>query len=658
MAVIKKPRNEAEKNQVLGLLHLQSTPRKAEVVTWGYDLGTASGRRDNCATVLLSLLLVVIAITVSGLTSSMRLIYVQADLCETRDSTLSANLILMRNITNYYGAKEASSLAVNITAAAYYQAQETYNSLGLSYSWPSPYDLSEEERQELESDAREGGDDCETVEECVGGAIGFIGGIVGQDTCAEVEVPCPDIDSTALLVEYDASQKSLDLFGNNVTDYDAEYTASVAESALDQATNAITVLVRRINFASSIYVLYLAFLVIVTPPFIVYGAKWNQRIFDFLANVNKPLWITLIVLVWYGHEFFQSVINSSLYQVIWANFLQDPCWADPDFLVNTSVVISDTCTDITSAHNLFNQAGANYRYYDQVEATWQAVASESGGPYYGDPDVDFPQDFPGNCSSTALLAAIQPGDGEVNWWSLFFHSGALVALLLQLVLAHWFVSWFSVLRPLTMHRGRVMIPESSQGDAALYREVRSFARRRAILPFVFTTAFLLFLLVNLGESSSDEGMGRKVLIGGFALAFLQFVLIPLLIWRPADERMTPLSAKQMSTVHASESDDDEEVRGSRVLRYNISYEADGREVWESGSIVESPGSPSPSPRDHRSYPRNGLPNVDVSSGDSEPDERGMGRSDSSESLSSVLQAAMAASAAAAAVGEGRHVPRY
>lgn len=72
--------------------------------------------------------------------------------------------------------------------------------------------------------------------------------------------------------------------------------------------------------------------------------------------------------------------------------------------------------------------------------------------------MDFPQDFPGNCSSTALLAAIQPGDGSVNWWSLFFHSGALVALLLQLVLAHWFVSWFSVLRPLTMHRGRIMIP--------------------------------------------------------------------------------------------------------------------------------------------------------------------------------------------------------
>lgn len=36
---------------------------------------------------------------VSGLTSSMQLIYVQADLCKTRDSTLSANLVLMHNIT-------------------------------------------------------------------------------------------------------------------------------------------------------------------------------------------------------------------------------------------------------------------------------------------------------------------------------------------------------------------------------------------------------------------------------------------------------------------------------------------------------------------------------------------------------------------------------
>lgn len=62
----KNTSKEIRKAQVLGLLHLQSTPRKAEVVTWGYDLGTPSGRRDNCATALLSLLLVITAVTVSA----------------------------------------------------------------------------------------------------------------------------------------------------------------------------------------------------------------------------------------------------------------------------------------------------------------------------------------------------------------------------------------------------------------------------------------------------------------------------------------------------------------------------------------------------------------------------------------------------------------
>ena len=62
----KSSSKEIRKAQVLGLLHLQSTPRKAEVVTWGYDLGTPSGRRDNCATALLSLLLVITAVTVSA----------------------------------------------------------------------------------------------------------------------------------------------------------------------------------------------------------------------------------------------------------------------------------------------------------------------------------------------------------------------------------------------------------------------------------------------------------------------------------------------------------------------------------------------------------------------------------------------------------------
>ena len=65
MSSFKPPPEEMRKAQVLGLLHLQSTPRKAEVVTWGYDLKTPGGRRDNCATALLSLLLVITAVTAS-----------------------------------------------------------------------------------------------------------------------------------------------------------------------------------------------------------------------------------------------------------------------------------------------------------------------------------------------------------------------------------------------------------------------------------------------------------------------------------------------------------------------------------------------------------------------------------------------------------------
>lgn len=67
MVTRKEPTHEVKKNQLLGLLHLQSTPRKAEVVTWGYDLGTWYGRRDNCATALLALLLFVTALTVTNI---------------------------------------------------------------------------------------------------------------------------------------------------------------------------------------------------------------------------------------------------------------------------------------------------------------------------------------------------------------------------------------------------------------------------------------------------------------------------------------------------------------------------------------------------------------------------------------------------------------
>lgn len=110
----------------------------------------------------------------------------------------------------------------------------------------------------------------------MGSVIGLIAGVVGAHTCVSAEVPCPYIEYTQLLVDYDASPQSLDLFGRNATPTAAaeqqfNITSTFAQTALDNATRAISELVRRINVASSVYVLYLAFLVVVSPPFTVYG---------------------------------------------------------------------------------------------------------------------------------------------------------------------------------------------------------------------------------------------------------------------------------------------------------------------------------------------------------------------------------------------------
>lgn len=49
------------------------------------------------------------------------------------------------------------------------------------------------------------------------------------------------------MVEYDASQQALDLFGNNITAYDEAYAETLAQEALEGATGAISVLVRRVG---------------------------------------------------------------------------------------------------------------------------------------------------------------------------------------------------------------------------------------------------------------------------------------------------------------------------------------------------------------------------------------------------------------------------
>lgn len=132
---------------VYALLHLQSAPRRCEVLSWGYNSETPSGRRDILATALLCVLLVSTAFAVNGFTSAMQLVNVQTELCDTQASKLADNRARMHNVTNYEAAFNATSYRVNLANDAFGLANYTYNRLHTAYTWPEAYELSEDERQ-------------------------------------------------------------------------------------------------------------------------------------------------------------------------------------------------------------------------------------------------------------------------------------------------------------------------------------------------------------------------------------------------------------------------------------------------------------------------------------------------------------------------------
>ena len=132
---------------VFALLHLQSAPRRCEVLSWGYNRDTPSGRRDILATTMLCLLLVATAFAVNGFTSAVQLVNVQTELCDAQEAKLADNRARMRNATNYEAALNATSTRVNLANDAFVSANYTYNRLGTAYTWPEAYELSEDERQ-------------------------------------------------------------------------------------------------------------------------------------------------------------------------------------------------------------------------------------------------------------------------------------------------------------------------------------------------------------------------------------------------------------------------------------------------------------------------------------------------------------------------------
>lgn len=132
---------------VSALLHLQSAPRRCEVLSWGYDIDTASGRRDIVATTMLCVLLVSTAFAVNGFTSAMQLVNVETELCDAQDIKLADNRARMHNVTNYAAAFNSTSYRVNLANDAFVSANYTYNRLRTAYTWPEAYELSEDERQ-------------------------------------------------------------------------------------------------------------------------------------------------------------------------------------------------------------------------------------------------------------------------------------------------------------------------------------------------------------------------------------------------------------------------------------------------------------------------------------------------------------------------------
>lgn len=132
---------------VSALLHLQSAPRRCEVLSWGYNRDTPSGKRDILATTMLCLLLIATAFAINGFTSALELVNVQTELCDTQEAKLADNRARMHNVTNYEAAFNATSYRVNLANDAFASANYTYNRLRTAFTWPEAYQLSEEERQ-------------------------------------------------------------------------------------------------------------------------------------------------------------------------------------------------------------------------------------------------------------------------------------------------------------------------------------------------------------------------------------------------------------------------------------------------------------------------------------------------------------------------------
>lgn len=368
----------------------------------------------------------------------------------------------------------------------------------------------------------------------VGGFFGFLASLGGncvRETGPEVCVESTDADRADALLKVEQERARLETINESLNDSangehgqvkrDAEGIANTANGHIQAMVSRI---VLQIDVAADAFIVYNMIAIAVGVPLIIYRREKGSMIVSTTFGLTKATFIVVFVLAITVFDSASLIFQETDFSRLFQNFLNDPCYIDPNFSSKRVAFIAETCNEVSgyeSESDVILQR-MDSLYYDvrlfgycrddtrelavhpalsHFDGIRLAYRNQTTWTFSTASLLNASRPPPCNASKINELTSVAPEDNDKKWESLF-GSGVIAQLLLKFILTGWIVQTFAYFQPMTLHNGKVEIwgpVDKSNGKPRLAAQeenaVRRFARDKHLLSLL---VFSLLMLVEIG----------------------------------------------------------------------------------------------------------------------------------------------------------------
>jgi len=208
--------------------------------------------------------------------------------------------------------------------------------------------------------------DCPTLPDL---AVFQMAGLADKKFCGEVCISVPTVcpgHSLPVVTDEDRYDASKDyqlqqlLFAQQQQRLLAEnrtFTTTLPENIQSTAEKTAEKISHQVDIASYVYIGYSCLALFFPSPLILFRMPYWISVKWFLFGVQKTHFICFVLAVWWGVEYFRSVWYSPDLQVFLSNLrIGDPCFVDPDYLLERQKVLNTVCQELIPLEPEFNQS--------------------------------------------------------------------------------------------------------------------------------------------------------------------------------------------------------------------------------------------------------------------------------------------------------------